>query len=119
MADHDGPSWEWPPHRLARIEASLDHLHDQMRDGFHRLELIIVAATQADIDAITSKLGDLKTALVADDANIQQEIAALQSQGVDVTGLQSALGDLSAQVDATAALVPAPADNGGGVPPTA
>lgn len=115
--EHEMPSWEWPWHRLARIEASLDRLHHQMRDGFHRQELIIVAATQADIDAITNKLNDLKAALQADDANIQQEISRLQAQGVDVTALQNALSDLSNQVDATSALVPAPADQGGDTPP--
>lgn len=122
--EHEMPSWEWPWHRLARIEdaltgvvSSLDRLHHQMRDGFHRQELIIVAATQADIDAITNKLNDLKAALQADDANIQQEISRLQAQGVDVTALQNALSDLSNQVDATTALVPAPADQGGDTPP--
>lgn len=65
-----------------------------------------MAASQADIDAIAQKLVDLKSALVSGDAAIQSEITSLQGQGVDVSGVQSALDDLSSQVDATLAIVP-------------
>lgn len=112
--------WGWgPSSRLSAIEAAIGRLSTDIRYRFSRLETAM-SATQADVDAIATKLGDLKTALTADDAAIQQEIATLQGQGVDVSGLQAALNDLSSQVDATAALVPAappadapPADNGG------
>ncbi len=65
-------------------------------------------ATQADIDAISTKLAELQTTLSADDASIQAEIDALKAANpsVDVTALQSAVDSLSAQVDATTALVP-------------
>ena len=82
-----------------------------LRPVMHHLDTVgaqIMAASQADIDAVTAKLGDLKAALVNDDAAIQTEITSLSNQGVDVSGLQTALDDLSSQVDATTALVPAP-----------
>lgn len=75
-----------------------------------------MAASQADIDALAQQVTDLQTALTSADAAIQQEIANLQAQGVDVSGLQSAVAGLQSQVDATAALVPS-SDNGGDTPP--
>lgn len=75
-----------------------------------RLERFTIMATQAEIDAVTSGLADLKSKLDADDSAIQQEIASLQAANpsLDLSGLQSAVSDLSASVDATTALVPAP-----------
>lgn len=69
-------------------------------------------ATQADIDALTTKLSDMKDHLTSADAGIQAEIDALKAANpaVDVTALQSAVDALSGQVDATAALVPAPVE---------
>jgi hypothetical protein len=69
---------------------------------------LILMATQADIDAITTKLGELKATLVADDSAIQQEIKKLQEQhpALDLTALQDAVDDVSKAVDDTTALVP-------------
>lgn len=65
-------------------------------------------ATQAEVDAITTAIQDLKTELTADDAAIQQAITDLQSAhpDVDLTALNAAVSALSDQVDATGALVP-------------
>lgn len=76
------------------IDTRFDHLEELM------------AASQADIDALTSAVGNLSTELTADTSAIQTEIANLQAQGVDVSGLQSAVTDLSSKVDAVGALVP-------------
>ncbi len=69
-------------------------------------------ATQADIDTLTAKLGELKDHLTSADAGIQAEIDALKAANpaVDVSSLQTAVDALSQQVDATSALVPAPVD---------
>ena len=96
-------------------EIRLTRLEHAVRAGFFRMEMMM-AASQADVDALTNAISDLKNRLVADDSAIQSEIATLQAQGVDVSGLQAAVSDLSSAVDATDALVPAvtpPADNGG------
>lgn len=74
---------------------------------FTKMEKLIMA-TQADIDAITTELGGLTTQLAADDAAIQEALATLAAQGVDVTALQAAASSLSDTVAATTALVPAP-----------
>lgn len=85
----------------------------------YRLEMEDMA-NQADIDALATKLGELKDNLTSADEGIQAEIDALQAANpaVDVSGLQAAVDALSQQVDATTALVPAPAD-GGDTPPSA
>jgi uncharacterized coiled-coil protein SlyX len=69
-----------------------------------------MANQQADLDAVAQRLADLKDTLTAADAGIQAEIDALKSQNpsLDLSGLQAAVDGLSSQVDATAALVPAP-----------
>jgi hypothetical protein len=79
---------------------------------FHRLERLILMATQAEVDALTAKLGDLGNTLKADDSAIQTEIARLQSQGVDTSALSAAVDSLAQDVDATTALVPAPTTEG-------
>ncbi len=76
-----------------------------------------MAASQADIDAITTGLQGLSSALSDDTAAIQQEIQTLAAQGVDVSGLQAAVSDLSGKVDGVTALVPAPAPADGGDTP--
>lgn len=109
-----------PPSRgfEARMEA-LENAHRRLTAHVNRMEKHM--ATQADIDALTTKLGELKDTLTADDAGIQAEIDALKAANpaVDVSGLQSAVDALSAQVDATSALVPAPAAPPADQPPAA
>jgi hypothetical protein len=92
--------------------SNLKHLIICGIDSLHaRLDIMenLLMATQADLDAVTASLATLKDTLVADDSAIQAEIAALQSAnpGLDLTGLQAAVADVSAAVDATTALVPA------------
>ncbi len=97
-----------PPRGLeARVEV-LERAVRRLTGRDHRMEKLM-AATQADVDAIATKLGDLKTSLTNADAGIQAEIDALKAANpaVDVTALQAAVNDLSGQVDATTALVPA------------
>jgi cytochrome c556 len=98
--------------RLARHDRLINKMEKNM------------ATTQADLDALAAALGDLSTKLTSADEGLQAEIDALQAANpsLDLSGVQSALGALSAQVDATAAMVPAapPADvppaDGGDVP---
>lgn len=73
----------------------------------HRMETIM-AANQADIDALAVKLGELKDNLTSADAGIQAEIDALKAANpaLDLSGVQAAVDALSTQVDATSALVP-------------
>jgi cell division protein FtsB len=65
-----------------------------------------MAASQADIDAVTAELQDENSTLNTAVAAIQQEITNLQNQGVDVTALQQTVADLGTAVSSAAALVP-------------
>lgn len=96
------PEFRTPEIRMETLERAYWRLNMRVA----RLETLM-AVTQADLDALSTKLGDLKNALAADDAALQQEIAALQAANpnLDLSGVQAAVDQLSAQVDATAALV--------------
>jgi chromosome segregation ATPase len=97
--------------RLDRLSAQLDRLSSRE----HRTEELM-ADQQVDLDAVAQRVTDLKNTLSADDAALAQAIADLQAQAqgqgvtLDFTSVNAALDDLSSQVDATAALVPPPAD---------
>lgn len=80
----------------------------------------IMAASQSDIDALTTAVNDLATTVAADDSAlntavtaIQAELDALKAQGVDVSNLQtavtsaqSAVSDLGTAVSGVQSLVP-------------
>lgn len=66
-------------------------------------------ATQADVDALTQAVSDLTAKVTADDSQLQAGVAAVQAwianqpADVDVSGLQDAVSQLSAGVDAVGA----------------
>ncbi len=82
--------------RLARHERSIKEMRKTM------------AVTQADLDALAGALNDVSTRLTSADEGLQAEIDALQAANpsLDLSGVQAALANVSAQVDATAAMVP-------------
>lgn len=109
MPDHDTRHlvkvlWRRYWHLSSQVDRHASHLH--------RLKEKLMA-TQEDLNAVAQRLSDLKTTLTADDAALAQAIADLQTQAqnqgatLDLTQVNQALDDLSAQVDATGALVPA------------
>lgn len=69
--------------RVSELEQKVDHF---------------MAVTQADLDALTSAINGVGTALASDVTNITAEIAALQSANpnLDLTGLQGAVSSLQA-----------------------
>lgn len=94
-----------------------------LRPYFYRVERLILMATQAEIDALTTQLTSSAAAsaaatatLIADDASISAEIARLKvaNPTLDITALSAsvqasidAVTAAQAAVDATTALVPA------------
>jgi hypothetical protein len=118
---HGGDSGERIPqwavelyNRVSTVEAHADRLERELFETNKRMELLM-AVTQADLDALAASLGDLQTKLTSADAGLQAEIDSLQSANpaLDLSGVQAKLNELSSQVDATAAMVPAapaPAD---------
>lgn len=91
------------PPWLARVLAPWLEVPDRLE----RMESHM--ATQDQVDQLTRKLTDLRSALDAGDARIQQELDRLRAQDVDVSGLENAIRDLSSEVDEAVNLVPEPA----------
>lgn len=106
--------WPWPKKFV--VYRNLRNLWDfvvaQTEATTRSLERIeeTMATTQDDINAVTAKLAEVKDTLTSADAGIQAEIDALKAANptLDLSALQSEVDGLSAQVDATTALVPAP-----------
>jgi hypothetical protein len=75
-------------------------------------ELIVTTAgnTQADVDALTTAVGQLSDQLTTDVANIDAEIAALQAAnpGLDLSNLQAAVTNLTGTVSNVTAIAPTP-----------
>jgi hypothetical protein len=63
-------------------------------------------ATQADIDALTGQVNQVASDLDAARSSLQAEIDKLAGQGVDVSGLQSALAPVDGAVQALGQLQP-------------
>lgn len=68
----------------------------------------IMAATQQDIDNLTTQVNQVASDLSAAQTKLQAEIDSLSAQGVDVTALQSAVNPLDAAVVALGNLQPTP-----------
>jgi len=64
-----------------------------------------MAATQAEIDALTAELTEVKSNIDTNFAALQTEIANLKSAGVDITALQAAADALKGD---SAAVAPPP-----------
>lgn len=66
--------------------------------------------TQADVDAITTEVGNIAAELDSDTAKLQTEIDALSAANpsLDLTALQAAVTPLDAKAQALGALVPTP-----------
>lgn len=82
---------------------------------------ILMAVTQADLDAIAGNLGSLRTELTDDNSRIQSALAdlAAANPNLDLSEVQAALSELTQTVDSTSAIVPAtPGDGGAGQTPT-
>lgn len=88
-----------------RLENLIDRRTFDVLDVLKKLEKTM-AATQADIDAITQALNALQVELTTDVQAIQSEIATLEAQGVDVTSLQAALGNLTGTVNTVNTIAP-------------
>lgn len=86
-------------HNLTRRLDHIDNLLEKLMTEQH--------ATQADIDQLTATVTADDAAIQSAVAALQAEIASLQGQGVDVSGLQAAVAQLTA--DAQADQPPAPA----------
>ncbi len=75
-------------------------------------ELILTTAgnTQADVDALTTAVGQLSAQLTTDVTNIQAEIAALQAAnpGLNLANLQAAVGTLTNTVGTVNSIAPTP-----------
>lgn len=97
-------------------QVSVESFREYLDRKFDTLERLILLATQADIDALTNALAQLQAELTADDGAIQAELAKLSqaNPSVDLTGLQSAVSNLSTQVQNTTALVPPATGTGTG-----
>lgn len=83
-------------------------LENLIKNEFREIKEILMAS-QADIDAVTQALTDLQSQLTNDVTNIQNEIASLQSQGIDVSGLQAEVANLTNTVNTVNTIAPAPA----------
>lgn len=69
----------------------------------------LLMSTQADVDALTAQV-EAQDAKVQDAVtNINAEIAALQAQQVDTSGLEAAVAALGGDVDTVDAIAPPPA----------
>lgn len=90
------PSWN----PITNINRRLSAIEEKLT------QIGVSMATQADIDALTQAVSDLTAKVTADDSQLQAGVAAVQAwiasqpADVDVSGLQDAVGQLSAGVDA-------------------
>jgi peptidoglycan hydrolase CwlO-like protein len=89
--------------KLHQISESIDHLfkkEEELMTGIN--------ATQADIDALTTQITQNDAQLQSVVATLQSEIANLQGQGVDISGLQAAVAQLTTDANTdTATVTPA------------
>lgn len=87
-------------HRLGHIARELHGLQRKVES---------MSVEQDAIDAAVTALGIDQQALADAAQRIEDEIAALQAQGVDVTGLQAAVAATDAAVGNVVSIVPPPA----------
>lgn len=91
-----------------RILRRLDRLLNQNRHISSQLRRIM--GEQENIDAAVAQLGVDVASLNDAAVRIQAEIAALEAQGVDTTGLRAAIGDLDTAVGNVGSIVPVVSD---------
>lgn len=117
-----GPGWSPVSTRVFRHALKGIYRRITALEVMAGIEGAMIVATQADVDALTTAVGDLETQVTGDEAQlvtavtgIQDEIAALQNANpaLDLSGLQakvtdaqSAVTDLGTAVSSVSALVP-------------
>ena len=94
-------------HFERRVLAGIHHIIRRL-DRIER-KVDVMSAEQDAIDQAVATLGVDTQALAGAAQRIEDEIAALQSQGVDVTGLQAAVAAADTAVGTVVSIVPAPA----------
>jgi hypothetical protein len=87
----------------------------QLQNSFDQLQQRVVGndmATQEQINQLAERVEGLKTSLTHSQSEIRTELDRLSGQGVDTSGLESALDSLAQEVQATEDIIP----DGGGTP---
>lgn len=86
-------------------DLTLAHIHNFLHVIFDEIKELkkIMVATQADVDALTQEVGDIKSAVTAAVQKFEDEIKALEDaqntgNSIDLTNLKSGLDDLKASV---------------------
>jgi len=88
--------------------------HVQLQNNFDQLQQEVVnMATQQQIDQLTERVQSLKDSLTHASGEIRTELSRLSGEGVDTSGLESALDNLASEVQSTEDIIP-DADTGSG-----
>lgn len=106
-------TWPWNSQNdvlqaVASLSWQVTALAKQLTAAVAELKKDINIMSQSVIDDITQKLNTLESNLEAAVTAIEAEIASLQGQGVDTSGLEAAAAKLSAEVDTVSGIAPAP-----------